>query len=529
MAPSSELATAFAAVLHDRAEAPLLIAPSEGRICTARDLDVAASALASTLRNAGLAPGHLVVSGLGNVLAFPALVLACLREGWPLLPADRSMPVDELRALGLRWDAAAIVVGSPSRIDLDAPASSAHAWPADRVVDLAPGAAASLRHPLPEPGRHGNAAVLKLTSGTTGAPRATISEERHLVADVRHITSVMAIGPSTRQLGVISLSHSYGFSNLLLPLLWQGSPLLLRPQFVPTQIVPDLQAGGLDTFAGVPFMFDHLARHRRLPALPSLHLVVSAGARLPFEIVEAFHDATGCKIRSFYGSSETGGICFDDSPDIDPRVPVGRPMGDTEVSLVPDADAPEGSGRVRVCGPNVIDRYATPAITGDGDDDGALSALGREGSLDAVGRDGRPPARRSLGGGGGRPPHNCFLTGDYARLDDDGLFVLTGRAVSFVNVAGRKVVPQEVEAALRSLPGVAEAVALAIDDPVRGQALGACLVSGRAWDARTVRHALASRLAPYKLPRVVVVVEALPLTDRGKVDRRAIEQLLNRA
>jgi acyl-CoA synthetase (AMP-forming)/AMP-acid ligase II len=516
MAPSSELATAFAAVLRDRAEAPLLTAPSEGRTCTARDLDVAARALASTLRKAGLVPGHLVVSGLGNVVAFPALVLACLREGWPLLPADRSMPVAELAALAVRWDAAALVVGSPSRVDLEERSASAREWPLDRIVDLVPGVAASVRHPSPAPGRHGPAALLKLTSGTTGTPRATLSEERHLIADVRHITSVMAIGPTTRQLGVIPLSHSYGFSNLLLPLLWQGSPLLLRPQFVPTQIVPDLQAGGLDTFAGVPFMFDHLARHRRLPALPSLRLVVSAGARLPFEIVEAFHHATGCKIRSFYGSSETGGICFDDSSDIDARVPVGRPMGDTEVSLVPDAEAPEGSGRVRVCGPNVIDRYATPAIAGDSDggDDGSL---------------GKPPARRSLGEGGGRSTHSCFLTGDHARLDEDGLFVLTGRAASFVNVAGRKVVPQEVEGALRSLPGVADAVALAIDDPVRGQALGACLVSSGAWDARTVRHALAARLAPYKLPRVVVVVEALPLTDRGKVDRRAIEQLLNRA
>jgi acyl-CoA synthetase (AMP-forming)/AMP-acid ligase II len=528
MAPSSELATAFAAVLRDRAEAPLLTAPSEGRTCTARDLDVAARALASTLREAGLAPGHLVVSGLGNVVAFPALVLACLREGWPLLPADRSMPIAELAALAERWDAAALVVASPSRADLEERSASAREWPLDRVVDLVPGVAASMRHPLPAPGRHGTAALLKLTSGTTGTPRATLSEERHLIADVRHITSAMAIGPTTRQLGVIPLSHSYGFGNLLLPLLWQGSPLLLRPQFVPTQIVPDLQAGGLDTFAGVPFMFDHLARHRRLPALPSLRLVVSAGARLPFEIVEAFHDATGCKIRSFYGSSETGGICFDASPDIDARVPVGRPMGDTEVSLVPDAEAPEGSGRVRVCGPNVIDRYATPAIAddSDGSDDGSLCRAGDDG---ATGGDGSPPARRNLCQGGSRPTHSCFLTGDHARLDEDGLFVLTGRAASFVNVAGRKVVPQEVEGALRSLPGVADAVALAIDDPVRGQALGACLVSGGTWDARTVRHALAARLAPYKLPRVVVVVEALPLTDRGKVDRRAIQQLLNRA
>ncbi|HTV03360.1 MAG TPA: class I adenylate-forming enzyme family protein [Luteitalea sp.] len=496
MAPTSELAAAFEAVLRDRADAPLLIAPSEGRTCTAHDLHDAAGALATTLRAAGLTRGHLIVAGLGNIVALPALVLACLREGWPLMPADRSMPLAELRALAGRWDAAALVVpGSAHETSDEAPASTS-TWASARSIETG-GITILLHDPMPEPGRHAPAAVLKLTSGTTGAPRATCSEERHLIADVRHITDVMRIGPSTRQLGAIPLSHSYGFGNLLLPLLWQGSPLLLRPQFVPTQIVPDLQAWGLDTFAGVPFMFDHLARHRRLPPLPSLRLVLSAGARLPFEIVEAFHAATGCKIRSFYGSSETGGICFDDTPTVDPRVPVGRPMGATAIALVDDDDAPPGSGRVRVSGPNVIERYAVP-MDGAGDE-----------------ADSRGPLT-----------NGAFLTSDYARRDDDGLFVLTGRAASFVNVAGRKVVPQEVEAILLSLPGVAEAVALAVEDPVRGQALGACLVSAQTWDARSVRQALAMRLAPYKLPRVVVVVDALPLTDRGKVDRRAIERLL---
>ena len=71
-----------------------------------------------------------------------------------------------------------------------------------------------------------------------------------------------------------------------------------------------------------------------------------------------------------------------------------------------------------------------------------------------------------------------------------------------------------------------DAVAIGIDDAVRGQALGACLVSDAAWNARTVREALASSLAPYKLPRVVVVTRALPLTDRGKIDRAAIARML---
>ena len=483
MPSPSPIAEAFAAVLRDRGDDRLVMAPGEGRTLTGHDLDAAARALASSLHDCGLAPGHLVISSLGNVAAMPALVLACLREGWPLMPVDRSAPPAELMALADRWEAAAVLVPEASDLSADASGRLPRALPGDL--------AAWLPAHLPTPGRHAPAALLKLTSGSTGEPRATCTEERHLIADVRHIVDAMAIGPHDRQLGVIPLSHSYGFSNLVMPLLWQGSPMLLRAQFVPTQVAGDIVAGALATFAGVPFMFEHLARHQALPPLPSLRLVISAGARLPFETVQAFHAATGRKVRSFYGSSETGGICFDDGDALDARVPVGRPMGATQVDLVPDDDAPDDAGRVQVSGPNVIDRYAGPAE--------------------------------------GQPFDGVYLTGDYARRDDGGVYTLAGRVATVVNVAGRKVQPQEVEAALRALPGVRDAVAIGVDDPLRGQALGVVVASEAAWNARTIREALAPSLAPYKLPRVVVVTRALPLTDRGKVDRVAVARLLSGA
>ncbi len=481
MSSLSPLADAFAAVLRDRSGDTLLLAPSESRTLTAAHIDEHARRVASALAAQHLTRGHLVIACIGNTGAMPSVLLACLREGLPLMPVDKSTPPAQLRALASRWDAAAVLV--PDAVDLRAPDDGADGVTLRRDVPVAEGVAAWRPHVMPTPGRHAPAAVLKLTSGSTGEPRATCSEERHLIADVQQIADAMDIGPRTRQLGVIPLSHSYGFSNLLLPLLWQGSPLLLRQQFVPTQVGPDIIDGALATLAGVPFMFEHLARHQALPPLPSLRLVLSAGARLPFETVTAFHTVTGLKVRSFYGSSETGGICFDANDALDPRVPVGQAMGDTHVELVADPDAPEGSGRVRVSGPAVIDRYA-----GDTDDrvDGA------------------------------------YLTGDYARMDADGTVVLTGRLPSFVNVAGRKVQPQEVEAAIRALPGVRDAVAVGIDDSVRGQALAACVESDHPWDARTLREALAPHLAPHKLPRVVIAVQQLPLTDRGKIDRAAV-------
>ncbi len=504
MRSPSTIADAFDVVLTDRADDVLVIAPSESRTCTARQIDGDAREFAAACRSAGLGRGHLILTSLGNAAVMPAVVLACLREGYPLLPVDRSTPAAEVRALADTWQAALVVL--PEAQDLHAGLTDAAPPPRVRVP-FPRGLAAYLPRTLPDAGAHAPAALLRLTSGSTGAPRATCAEERHLIADVRHIVAAMSIGPHDRQLGVIPLSHAYGFGNLLLPLLWQGTPVWLRPQFVPTQVGPDIRAGRLTTFAGVPFMFEHLARHQPSEALAALRLVVSAGARLPFATVQAFHHVSGLKIRSFYGSSETGGICFDDSDALDERVPVGRAIGDVVVTLGDDEEAPEGAGRVRVDGPNVMDRYMSPP-GGDAPEPADAPAGIAASAFIAPGR---------------------FLTGDYASRDAQGVHVLVGRAASFVNVAGRKVHPGEVEAALRDLPGVTDAVALPVADALRGQALGACLASTRPWDARTVREALSSQLAAWKLPRVVVVLAALPLTERGKIDRVDIARRLGEA
>ncbi|MFP5379210.1 MAG: AMP-binding protein, partial [Vicinamibacteria bacterium] len=173
-----------------------------------------------------------------------------------------------------------------------------------------------------------------MTSGSTGTPKVTRTAERHLLADVAQIAAGMDIGPGTRQLGVIPLSHSYGLSNLLLPLLWQGSPLLLLTGFSPAAVAEDARAFGAETFAGVPFMLDHVARHVTSPFPPTIRTVLSAGAPLTFSTVSAFHARTGRKVHSFYGSSETGGICYDDSEALDEAVPVGRPLGAATVTLL---------------------------------------------------------------------------------------------------------------------------------------------------------------------------------------------------
>lgn len=479
---SSEFLERLQRVARDRADEVLLWAPQEGRTLRAADILSDADAIRRTLSQAGLAAGAVVVSAVGNQAAFVTLALACFAEGWPLLATDRSTPLAEVHTLASRWGAAAYILVEPA--GTRGAASSTSALPG--------GLWASIVSPSPDAGRFGRAALLKVTSGSTGTPKVTLTEERHLVADVLHVTVGMEIGPRTRQLGVIPLSHSYGFSNLVLPLLWQGSPLLLHPGFVPGQIAADATAFGTETWAGVPFMFEHVARLATTPFPQTLRTVISAGAPLPFEVVEAFHRRTRRKVHSFYGSSETGGICYDDTEALWQDVPVGRPLGGTVVTLRDDTEAPAGSGRVIVRGPGVIAGYA----------------------------DGADPDAFDEGG---------FVTSDFGRLRADGLLVLTGRASAVVNIAGRKVLPGDVEAAMRAVPGVQDVAVVGLHDERRGQALGACFVAGRRITVMDMRAALLPHLAAYKLPRVIVQVDALPLTDRGKLDRAEIVDLLERA
>lgn len=479
---ASEFLEQFQRVARDRADEVLVWAPQEGRTLRAADILADADAFRRALARAGLEAGSAVVAAIGNQSAFVALTLACFAEGWPLLAVDRSTPIAEVRALVTRWSAAAFVLAEPPDTSVDA-----------RTLGPLPGGVwAAVVSPQPDGGRFGRAVLLKMTSGSSGTPKVTLTEARHLVADVVHVTAGMDIGPRTRQLGVIPLSHSYGFSNLVLPLLWQGSPLLLHPGFVPGQIAADAAAFGTETWAGVPFMFEHVARLETTPFPARIRTVISAGARLPFDVVEAFHRRTGRKVHSFYGSSETGGICYDDTDALRSDVPVGRPLGATLVTLRPDADAPAGSGRVVVHGPGVIDGYA------DGADADAFDEGG-------------------------------FVTSDFGHLTADGQLVLTGRASSAVNIAGRKVLPGDVEAAMRSVPGVQDVAVVGLDDDRRGQTLGACFVAGRRITVTDMRAALLPHLAAYKLPRVLVQVDALPLTGRGKVDRAAVVDVLERA
>jgi long-chain acyl-CoA synthetase len=478
---ASEIVERFARVCCDAPGRPLIHLPLVRTSLTAEALREAAAFHEARLSALGLGPGDLLVYGAGNRPELFALWLASRARGIVLMPVDAGTTPREIAELVERFGARrAILNGGAGSI----PGASGAEEYCHGLMAVIP--AADL-----VPRQYPGAAVLKLTSGSTGLPRAAHTAEAQLVHDVSHITEAMDIRPDDCQICALPLSHAYGIGNLLLPLLVQGTAIVLREGFVPHQVPNDAATYGARIFPGVPFMFDHFRDHLPPGSWPrGLDVLISAGARLELSTVLPFQRAFRVKIHSFYGTSETGGIAFDDSAEFVDEGSVGRAMPGVTIALQPEEGAPPDGGRVHVAGGAVASGYAGEQTGDDG-----------------------------FTGGG-------FLTGDYGRFSARGDLILTGRASAFINVAGRKVQPDEIESVLRQMPEIADVRVLGAADASRGQQIVAVIVPhGTDPGLLAVRRFCAARLAPFKIPRAVIAIDRIPLTERGKTDRCQLDAL----
>lgn len=331
---------------------------------------------------------------------------------------------------------------------------------------------------VPLPGRirrEQGTCLVKLTSGTTGTPRALPFTAAQMMADGWQVCRSMGISAADRNLAVIPLGHSYGLGNLVLPLLLQGTTLVIGAGPWPQAMAEDCRRWQVSVLPAVPALLRAMTRADIDPAtLASLRLIISAGAPLAAETAQEFAAKFDRRIQVFYGSSETGGICFDRHGD---ATLTGRSVG--------------------------------PPLEG-------VQLTWRRGNRFVV------TSAAVMGRGRQAPP-------DRGQFNALGELVLLGRAGRMMKIAGRRVDLTEIETVLRTLPGVREAHAA--PDPQEAEAVAAVIATGENADAAphqpaALRVALASRLAPWKIPHRFVVVAEFPLTARGKPDRRKLQAML---
>ena len=291
---------------------------------------------------------------------------------------------------------------------------------------------------------------LKITSGTTAAPRFVAFTASQLMADAENIVATMGLRPDWPNLGVISLAHSYGFSNLVLPLLLHGIPLVLAGAPLPEIVLRAAAAEKAVTLAAVPALWRTWQDANAIP--PNVRLAISAGAPLPVSLEQNIFAARGLKIHNFYGSSECGGIAYDTSATarLDGSC-AGAPMQNVNLTV---------------------------------SEDGRLEVRGK-----AVGHAYWPETSSNLADG-------IFRTNDLAEISG-GLVYFRGRAGDQINVAGRKVSPESIERILLAHPGVRECVVFGVpsSDAKRGETIVACVSATTNVAGETLKQFLLSQYA----------------------------------
>ena len=307
---------------------------------------------------------------------------------------------------------------------------------------------------------------VKLTSGTTGDLKRILCSAVNLRADGEHIIRTMGIRPVDRNLAIIPLGHSYGLGNLVMPLLMQGTTVVCAQAFVPRQILRLIDEHKVTVLPTVPAILRALGQLEGAAKPPSLRLVISAGAPLTAEVAQQFHRRFGIKIHNFYGSSETGGICYDRTGTATLKGrSVGNPLAGVKVRIRRD-------GRVAVSSPA---GKATLPDLGEWNRYGELRLLGRVGEV--------------------------------------------------ANVGGKKVAPVGIERALREVLGVSDVWVTVLQDKRGNDYLAAAVETTR---VRTdIEQDLLRTLPAWKLPKTWLIAPALPRTDRGKLHSAELRARLN--
>lgn len=438
-------------ICADRGEAAAIFAPDGTVSRTFSQINTEANFWAEML--VALPEASVISIQTGNHPGMPETLLASWQAGHGVLLCDQELggsQRDKMEALCGVQGRFEIRDGLVAFVHLANPPVS---WPG----------------PLPD--------LLKLTSGTTSEPRAIRFSAAQLLADCDNVCETMGITVDDINYGVISFTHSYGFSNLVTPLLCRGVSLVAAKDVLPRAVMDGLKATRASVLPGVPALFRHLAEFQ--PDFAPPRLCISAGAPLTTIVAERFSRQWGRKIHVFYGSSETGGISYDRSDESQPEGFVGSALANVEINQE------EADSRVTVISAAVGTGYWLPQP---------------EDSL----RDGK------------------FQPADLLRRVGPG-YTIVGRVSDMINVAGRKVNPAEIERVIRDCPGVQDVAVCGLPSSLRGEDVAAC-VAGETSEA-LLREFCARSLPGWQVPKKWVFCEKLPTSFRGKISRQDLRAL----
>jgi long-chain acyl-CoA synthetase len=448
-------------------------------------------AFADVLRQRGVGPGCSVAIWLPNCAAFIEAFFAALRLGATVAPLGALLRPREVRER--------LQIADPTVLVTTAALADALGAGNISVLVVAPsgGAFPEARRQLPVERASDDVAVLIFTSGTTGTAKAAELTHGGIAWNARAFIDGFALDRDDVQLAAAPFSHVLGMTCIMNSTLVSGGALALVDRFDAATALALMAKTGMTVAMGAPSMFVALVREaRRVGSAPRLRLAHGGGSAFLDEIAQSVEETFGCVAREGYGMSEVGGA-ISVMPIDAKRKPgsAGRALAGSELRVVDagsGARLPTGErGEVQVRSPSVMRGYR-----------GDLAAT-----------------RTAI------DPEGWLATGDIGYLDDDGYLFLVDRKKELIIRSGYNVYPREVEDVIMSYPGVLEVAVVGVPHDVHGQDIVALVVpaSKGSLDPDAVKAYARDRLAAYKYPRHIMLVDSLPKGPTGKISKRQID------
>jgi long-chain acyl-CoA synthetase len=457
----------------------------------------AALRAAAGIRSRGVEPGDRVGMVLPNVLSFPIVFYGALLAGATVVPMNPLLKAREVEYY-LRDSGSRLVVTGEQSAE---PVTEAAGTVGIEAVTVGPAMPDALLadEPLDAPvdRADGDTAVILYTSGTTGQPKGAELTHAGLNSNARTTQeTLLESTPDDVIMGCLPLFHVFGLTCSLNAGVLAGSSLTLIPRFDGGKALSVVERDGVTVFQGVPTMFSAMLHQPDAAErdMSSLRLCVSGGSAMPVEVMRSFEETFGCIVLEGYGLSETSPVASFNHPHAE-RKPgsIGTPIRGVEMRLVDDdgGDVAAGDvGEIAIRGENVMKGYWNRP----------------EDTAKAI-------------------PDGWFRSGDLARQDEDGYYFIVDRKKEMIIRGGYNVYPREIEEALYEHPAVAEAACIGISHPDLGEEVVAAvaLKPGASADPAELQAFVKERVAAYKYPRHVWLVDALPKGPTGKILRRSVE------
>ncbi|WP_327699030.1 non-ribosomal peptide synthetase [Streptomyces sp. NBC_00459] len=491
--PGTTLAAAFEAQVARSPQASAVV--YEGETLTYSELDARAGELAGRLTACGAGPGSVVAVAVPRSAELMVALLGVLKSGAAYLPVDVDYPADRVAHMLADSGAATVVTTS----------TTAPRLPSGHALVLLDTPSEEGPEPLPaQPAHPDDPAYLIYTSGSTGRPKGVVVTHRAILNRLAWMQGEYGLTAGDRVLQKTPASFDVSVWEFFWALCEGAAVVLARPDGHrdPAYLAGLIREQGITTMHFVPSMLEAFLQSEEITADPawaaSLRDVFSSGEALPGAAAARWRELTGVPLHNLYGPTEAAVDVtyhpYDGTPGT--TVPIGRPVWNTGLRVLDSClrPAPEGvPGELYLTGVQLARGYhARPELT----------------------------AERFVADPYGEPGARMYRTGDLVRRRADGVIEYLGRTDRQVKIRGNRIELGEIEAALSRRPEVAQAAVT-----VNGGQLVAYVVAARDADVPSpaeLQAALGEDLPAAVIPAAYVVLDALPLTPSGKLDRAAL-------